>query len=75
MKSDFLNGKEAVNRAIRRKEEILKDYFSSTSEKLFNEEDVSIIQQSALAELMISRFITLENAYNICNEKRQMVNM
>ena len=68
-KSDFLNGKEAVNRAIRRKEEILKDYFSSTSDNLFNEENINIIQQSALAELMISRFRTLENAYSICNNK------
>ena len=68
-KSLFLNKSHAVEKAAREKEDILKDYFSSTTDKLFSEENINIIQQSALAELMITRFRTLEDAYNVCNAK------
>jgi hypothetical protein len=74
-KSLFLNKSQAVEKAAREKEDILQPYFSSKTDtdELFkdenNEKNINIIQQSALAELMITRFRTLEDAYTKCNSK------
>jgi hypothetical protein len=54
-----------------KREEMLKTLFIA-NETFDSDEYISVVAQSALAELMISRFRTLKNTYDICNDKKTL---